>query len=181
MFSSLFIKKLVYFLTTSTILFYLVSFNTGQDTSASEPGAKNLALSCQESVRTMNSGRPTVLRKDMQVNMLNLNRLTTPEQMVLNRYLHDFELSFADGTKPLSYEVSTYIFESSTRRSLGSKVVIHEPGKPQKNLGTYFLSQEGGVLFSHLDGMVPTQKWDCEKPASATQIAADHSLNLMIR
>ncbi len=190
MFSALFIKKFIYFFTTSTILFYLISFNSegetalsGTQASSTKSGSKfESALQCQETVRGMNSGRPTTLRKDMQVNMLNLTHLTSPEQKVLNRYLHDFELSFADGTKPISYEVSTYIFESSARRSLGTKVVIHEPGHPEKNMGTYFLSQDGRILFSHLGGLVPTQKWDCEKSAEQPrQVASGDMVNWMVK
>lgn len=134
------------------------------------------AMACQENVKSMNSGRVSTLRKDFNVNMTNFAKLSGSEQKVLNRYLHDFELSFSDGLKPVNYELTTYVFESSSRRSLGSKIVIHEPGHPEKNVGTYFVSLEGGVLFSHLGGLIPSQKWDCEKAERETQVAANSVL-----
>lgn len=160
MISSIFLKKLFYFFTTGSLLFYIVSIETSGHASSEEKAFQGL-ISCQENVRKINSGKPYTLKEKYQISVNNILSLTIAEQKAINAYLKEMNTSLVIQGQSNPLRVSAYKFESQTNVSLGYKVVVQSWDLSTEE-ATYFLDMEGNILFLHIDTFVPTKKWLCE-------------------
>lgn len=162
MLSTLFIKKIFYFFTTGTLLFYIVSFETaGQASTADEIARKELIL-CQENVRAMNSGYPFTLKNKFQITYKNVIRLNPAEQKAVTAYLKEIRSSLVKDGESSPLKVSAYKFEGKSNQVLGYKVVVQTWSETTDQI-TYFLDKNAQILFKHVDGFVPVKSWTCEK------------------
>lgn len=161
MISTIFIKKLFYFFTTGTLLFYIISFETAGQASNEEKARLEL-ISCQENVRKINSGKIFTLKEQYQVSYKNILRLTSAEQRAINRYLKDMKTSLIAQGQSNPMKVSAYKFESKNNSVMGYKVVVQSWNLTTEE-GTYFLDKEANILFSHIDTLIPIKQWLCEK------------------
>lgn len=161
MISTLFLKKLFYFFTTGTLLFYIVSVETAVNAS-SEEMAKEELVQCQQSVRKLNSGKPFTLKEKYQVSYKNILRLTIAEQKAINFYLKEMKTSLVQKGQSNPMRVSAYKFENKTNSVLGYKVVVQSWDLSTEE-GTVFLDKDANVLFAHVDSLVPLKSWVCEK------------------
>ncbi len=155
----LFFKKTVFFLTTGTILFYLVSFSSIGHVPEDNASRKAL-LDCQEKVRVMNYGDLKNLRRDQEINYKNVLLLTKAEQKVVNAFLKENKSSLITNGSSSPVKVTTNIFESRTTKILGYKTAIYSPEDKAK-IATYFTDTEGNILFTHWAGFMATKKWNC--------------------
>lgn len=161
MLSTIFIKKLFYFFTTGTLLFYIVSVETAGQASNEEKERQEM-ISCQENVRKMNSGKPYTLKEKYQVTYKNILRLTVAEQKAINKYLKDAKTTLIIQGQSNPMKVSAYKFESRNNQVLGYKVVVQSWDLSTEE-ATYFLDKDGNIQFSHIDTLIPTKQWLCEK------------------
>ena len=160
MLGSIFIKKIFYFFTTGTLLFYIVSFENFGKTHFEQSDFENKS-SCRDQVKKMNAGRPYPLKEKIQVNYRNVLRLSIPEQIAVDHYLKEMQLSLIKGENSYPLRVSAYKFETRTNSHLGYKVVIQAWDKSTEE-ATYFLDKVGHVLYSYIDTLIPTKQWVCE-------------------
>ena len=161
MLTTLFIKKIFYFFTTGTLLFYIVSFETAGHASNEELSRKEL-IQCQENVRKMNSGKPFTLKNKFQITYKNVLRLNLAEQKAVNYYLKDTKSSLIKDGESNPLKISTYKFEDRVNQVLGYKVVVKSWNDSTEQV-TYFLDKGFQVLFKHVDSFVPVKSWTCEK------------------
>lgn len=161
MLSTIFIKKLFYFFTTGTLLFYIVSVETASQASVEEKQRLEL-ISCQDNVRKMNSGKPYTLKEKYQVTYRNILRLTIAEQKAVNKYLKDLKTSLIAQGQSNPMKVSAYKFESKSNQVLGYKVVVQSWDLSTEE-ATYFVDKDGNIQYSHIDTLIPTKQWLCEK------------------
>lgn len=161
MISAIFLKKLFYFFTTGTLLFYIVSVETSGQASSEEKARVEL-ITCQENVRRMNSGKTYTLKEKYQITYKNILRLTTAEQKAINYYLKDMKTSLITQGQSNPMKVSAYKFETKNNNVLGYKVVVQSWDLSTEE-ATYFLDKEGNIQFSHVDTLIPTKLWLCEK------------------
>lgn len=161
MLSTLFIKKIFYFFTTGTLLFYIVSFETSGH-AADEEKIRQEMIQCQDSVRAMNAGRTFTLKEKFQINYKNVTRLNLAEQKAVSLYLKEMKSSLIKQGSSNPLRVSAYKFHNSTNQLLGFKVVVQDWEKTMDE-STYFLSKDAQVLFKHVDSFVPEKTWTCEK------------------
>ncbi len=160
MFASLFMKKTIFFLSTGTILFYLVSFSSMGQTPQDKSSQKDL-LDCQENVREMNYARLQNLRRSAEVTHKNVLKLTTAEQRALSRFLKESQTGLVKHGNPSPVIITTNMYEAKNRKTLGYKIAIHSPEDKSK-VATYFSGVEGNILFSHWSGFMSIKKWNCE-------------------
>jgi hypothetical protein len=161
MLSTLFLKKIFYFFTTGTLLFYIVSFETMGNASADDIARKEL-IQCQDSVRSMNLGRPYTLKNKFQITYKNVLRLNLAEQKAVNYYLKEQKSSLIKDGESNPLQISTYKFENRNNQVLGFKVVIKGWNNTTEEI-TYFMDKDFRLLFKHVDSFVPTKTWTCEK------------------
>ncbi len=161
MLTTLFIKKIFYFFTTGTLLFYIVSFETAGHASSEEQSRKEM-IQCQENVRKMNSGKPYTLKNKFQITYKNVLRLNLAEQKAVNYYLKDMKSSLIKDGESNPLKISTYKFEDRVNQVLGYKVVVKSWNDATEQV-TYFLDKSHQVLFKHIDSFVPVKSWTCEK------------------
>ena len=155
----LFFKKMIFFLTTGTILFYLVSFSSVGHV-PEEDAARKALLDCQEKVRVMNYGDLKNLRRDQEINYKNVLLLTKVEQKVVNAFLKENKTSLIKQGTSSPVKVTTNLFESRTSQILGYKTAIYSPEDKTK-MATYFTDTEGNILFTHWAGFMASKKWNC--------------------
>ncbi len=168
MLSTLFIKKIFYFFTTGTLLFYIVSFETTGHASAEDQSRKEM-IQCQENVRTMSSGKPYTLKDKFQITYKNVLRLNLAEQKAVSYYLKETKSSLIKDGESNPMQVSTYKFENKTNQVLGFKVVVKAVSNTTDEI-TYFLDKNFQLLFKYVDGFVPVKSWACEKDAEIAAI-----------
>lgn len=161
MLSTLFIKKIFYFFTTGTLLFYIVSFETAGHASNEERSRQEM-IQCQENVRRMNSGKPYTLKDKFQITYKNVLRLNLAEQKAVNYYLRETKSSLIREGQSNPLKVTTYKFENRTNQVLGYKVVVDSWAAATEQI-TYFLDKNYQLLFKHVDSFVPVKSWTCEK------------------
>lgn len=161
MLSTLFLKKIFYFFTTGTLLFYIVSFETAGHASNEDQTRKEM-IQCQESVRTMNSGKFYTLKDKFQITYKNVLRLNLAEQKAVNYYLKEIKSSLIKDGESNPLQVSTYKFENRVNQVLGYKVVVKSWDETNNEI-TYFLDKNFQVLFTHIDSIIPVKSWTCEK------------------
>lgn len=163
MLSTLFIKKIFYFFTTGTLLFYIVSFETkGHASAGAEELARKELIQCQENVRAMNSGYPFTLKSKFQITYKNVLRLSPAEQKAVTSYLKEIKSSLIKDGESNPLKVSAYKFEGKAHQVLGFKVVV-QTWEEKTDQVTYFLDKDAQILFKHVDGFVPVKSWTCEK------------------
>ncbi|MBL7544660.1 MAG: hypothetical protein JNL11_12660 [Bdellovibrionaceae bacterium] len=161
MLSTLFLKKIFYFFTTGTLLFYIVSFETSGH-AADEEKVRLEMIQCQENVRAMNAGRIFTLKERFQITFKNIVRLNLAEQKAVSSYLKEMKSSLVKQGTSNPLKVSTYKFHSATNQLLGFKVVVQDWESSMDEV-TYFLDQDAQILFKHVDRFVPEKTWTCEK------------------
>lgn len=162
MLSTLFIKKIFYFFTTGTLLFYIVSFETQGQASSGEDLARKELIQCQENVRAMNGGYPFTLKSKFQITYKNVLRLSLAEQKAVNSYLKEMKSSLIKDGESNPLKVSAYKFEGKSNQVLGFKVVVQTWAEDMDQV-TYFLDKNAQILFKHVDGFIPMKSWTCEK------------------
>ena len=156
-----FIKKIFYFFTTGTLLFYIVSFETTGHAS-NEDRSRQEMIQCQENVRKMNSGKLYTLKDKFQITYKNVLRLNLAEQKAVNDYLRETKSSLIKEGQSNPLKVTTYKFENRTNKVLGYKVVVDSWSAATEQI-TYFLDKNNQLLFKHVDSFVPVKSWTCEK------------------
>lgn len=161
MISSLFLKKIFYFFTTGTLLFYIVSFENAGVSSVQDQFRKDL-LKCQENVRRMNIGRTFTIKDRFQITYKNVLRLNPAEQKAVDSYLKENKISFIKDGESNPLRITTFKFETQTNQTLGYKVVVGSWSNSTE-VFTYFIDKEQRILFKHIDSLVPVKTWVCEK------------------
>ena len=160
MFATLFVKKLIFFLSTGTILFYLISFSSvGQVLEESQE--KKAMFDCQQNVKVMNYSPLRNLRRNFEVTHKNILKLTIAEQRAVSRFLKESQNSLVKYGNPNPVMITTHHYEAKNRRTLGFKIAVYSPEDKSK-IATYFVGTEGNILFTHWTGVVATKKWNCE-------------------
>lgn len=160
MFATLLVKKLIFFLSTGTILFYLISFSSvGQVIDDST--TRKAMLDCQESVKVMNYSSLYNLRRNHEVTHKNILKLTTAEQRAISRFLKESQTSLVKDGKANPVLITAHQYEAKNRKTLGYKIAVYSPQDKSK-IATYFIGKEGNILFTHWSGIVETKKWNCE-------------------
>lgn len=161
MLSTLFLKKIFYFFTTGTLLFYIVSFETSGHASVEEVARREL-IQCQENVRKMNSGYPYTLKTKFSITYKNVLRLNPAEQKAVSSYQKEMKTSLIKDGESSPLRISTYKFENKINQVLGYKVVVQAWDNSLDEV-TYFLDKNSQVLFKHVNSLIPTKSWTCEK------------------
>ncbi len=160
MIATLFFKKLIFFFTTGTILFYLVSFSSVGQVVA-EPNDRKAMMDCQENVKLMNYSSMRNLRRNFEVTHKNILKLTTAEQRAISRFLKEAQTSLVKHGQPNPIMITTHHYEARNRKTMGFKIAVYLPNN-QGQIATYFVGNEGNILFTHWTGIVETKKWNCE-------------------
>lgn len=161
MLSTLFLKKIFYFFTTGTLLFYIVSFETSGRASVEETARKEL-IQCQENVRKMNAGYPYTLKSKFAITYKNVLRLNPAEQKAVTTYLKEMKTSLIKNGESNPLRVSAYKFEDKINKALGYKVVVQTWDNSTDEV-TYFLDKNSQIQFTHTNSIVPAKSWTCEK------------------
>lgn len=159
--SAIFLKKLFYFFTTGTLLFYIVSFETQVNAGDEELARKEL-ISCQENVRKINSGRVYTLKEKYQISYKNVLRQSPVEQKMISAYLKELKTSLIRKGQSNPMKISSYKFETKNNQTLGYKVVVQSWDFSTEE-ATFFADKEGNLLFLHVNTLIPTKSWVCEK------------------
>jgi len=160
MLASLFVKKIIFFLTTGTILFYLISFNSVGQVSAASLERK-VRMDCQETVHVMNYADLYTLRKDVEVSSRNILKFTLAEQRAVNQFLKSKKIGLIKHGEAEPVELTTYIYKAKNSKNLGYKIVVHAMGESDK-ASTFMTGPEGNILFTHTEGLMSSKKWNCE-------------------
>ncbi len=155
--TSVFLKKLIFALTTGSILVYLVSFR-----SMGETNQKALkAQQCRVELIKVRSGRPVALKYQYQVVPSNVLTLTDIEQKMVTQYMKKTGHSLVNDGIENPFLITTYRMESPTRTLLGYKVVV-DTVMEDHDVMTYYLTKRKKLLFWYLDAQEPQKQWSCQ-------------------
>ena len=157
MFITMFFKKMIFFAVTGSVFLYLLIFRTPAHTTVKEKPE----MACQSLVKNMNYNRVQTLRENDRISIVKASRLTRVEQNALKSYFKAMDTDFVSRNREHFFEVSTYIYQSSTRKILGYKVVVDQIDE-NSNEATYFLTKQGQILFTHIDSHKVVNQWNCE-------------------
>lgn len=154
---NLLLQKLIFTLTSGSLLFYLVSFDSngkpftqGDDTEM-----------CRSALQTVRSGRPVALRKDQKITHMNVLKLSSAEQRIVTHYIHLTGITLIKNSESNPFRLTTYKMETPSRQILGYKVIIDSENEKDDVL-TYYVSRHGEILFWYWDSYQPIQEWTCE-------------------
>jgi hypothetical protein len=153
---NIFIQKLIFTLTSGSLLFYLISFDSN-----GHPITHGIETEqCRIDLQKVRSGKPLIMRQKFQVTHLNVLKLATVEQRLLTHYIHLTGITLVKDGRANPMRLTTYKMESPSRRNLGYKVVIDTENEKEDVL-TYYTSKEGDILFWYWDSYQPVQEWTC--------------------
>lgn len=156
--TSAFLKRLIFSLTTGTILFYLVSFHSVGQTKKDSTEIKE----CRVELLKVRSGKPVALRYQEMITSENVLQLSQVEQSLISRYIKRSEISLIEKGVDNPFLITTYRMESPARKSLGFKVVI-DSLNAEDDVMTFYLTKKNKILFWYLEGKTPQKNWLCQK------------------
>lgn len=157
--TSVFIKKLIFALTTGSLLCYLISFHSvGQTKTQAIDGQ---IRKCRTELLKVRSGRPVALRYQHEVTPENVLQLTSMEQKMITQYIKKSGYSLIQEGIESPFLMTTYRMESPTRMLLGYKVVV-DTLEYENDIMTFYLSKKQKVMFWYLDKENPEQSWACQ-------------------
>jgi len=154
--TSVFFKKLIFALTTGSILVYLVSFRSIGQTQQEDI----IRRQCQTELLKVRSGRPIPLKYQYEVVPSNVLSLTDFEQKLVTQYIKKTNNSLMKDGIENPFLVTTYRMESPSRNLLGYKVVV-DTVTEDKDVMTFYLTKKKQMLFWYLDSATPQQEWKC--------------------
>lgn len=155
--TSVFFKKLIFGLTTGSILFYLVSFH-----SVGKTRQENLDRKvCQAELVKVRSGRPVALKYQYEVLPSNVLSLSDIEQRMLTQYIKLTSHSLIHDGVENPFLLTSYRMEGSSRNLLGYKIVV-DTVTEDHDVMTFYLSKKQKLLFWYLNSENPQQKWNCD-------------------
>lgn len=158
---SLFLQKIIFTLTSGSLLFYLISF----DSSGQPVQQGSETEQCKISLQKVRSGRPVVLKKQQRVTPMNVLKLSEAEQRLVTHYIHLTGITLLkDGTSN-PFRLTSYKMESPGRQTLGYKVVLDAENE-KEDIVTYYINKTGEILFWYWDSYQPIQEWTCESQKS---------------
>jgi hypothetical protein len=154
--TNVFFKKLIFGLTTGSILVYFVSFHSvGQTRQEAIEREK-----CQTELLKVRSGRPIPLKFQYEVVPSNVLSLTELEQKMITQYIKQTNHTLIKNGIENPFFITTYRMESPTRKLLGYKIVV-DTVIEDKDVATYYLSKKKKMLFWYLDTEKPKKEWTC--------------------
>lgn len=154
---NLWLQKIIFTLTSGSLLFYLVSF----DSSGQPIQQGSESEQCKISLQKIRSGRPLALKKQQRVMPQNVLKLSAAEQRLISHYIHLTGITLVKEGAPNPFRVSSYKMESPNRQTLGYKVVLDAENE-KEDIVTYYMSEKGEILFWYWDSYQPIQEWTCE-------------------
>lgn len=153
---NIFIQKLIFTLTSGSLLFYLISFDSN-----GHPITHGVETEqCRVDLQKVRSGKPVILRQKFQVTPMNVLALSAVEQRLLTHYIHLTGITLIKEGHTNPMRLMTYKMESPRRRNLGYKVVIDAENEKEDVL-TYYTNKDGEILFWYWDSYQPVQEWTC--------------------
>jgi hypothetical protein len=155
--TSVFLKKLIFGLTTGSILFYLVSFHSVGKTRQENLDRK----ACQTELIKVRSGRPVALKYQYEVVPGNVLSLSELEQRMLTQYMKKTNHSLIVDGVDNPFLITSYRMEGPSRNLLGYKIVV-DTLTEDKDVMTFYLSKKQKLLFWYVDSEIPQQKWNCD-------------------
>ena len=155
--TSAFVKRLIFSLTTGSILFYLVSFHSVGQTKRQDSEIHE----CRVQLLKVRSGKPVALRYQQTLTTDNVLQLTPKEQDLVSRYIKRSGISLIENGQDNPFLITTYRMESPARKMLGYKVVIDSLNQ-ENDIMTFYLSKNNKILFWYLETQEPQQRWQCQ-------------------
>lgn len=155
--TNIFVKRLIFTLTTGSLLFYLVSFHSVGQTKKQDYEIRE----CRIELLKIRSGKPVALRFQEEVTSDNVLQVSPAEQRMITRYIKASGQSLKKEGLDNPFLLTTYRMESPAHKLLGYKVVvdtIHE----EKDVMTFYLTKKNRLLFWYLDSESPQQDWSCQ-------------------
>ncbi len=153
---NIFLQKLIFTLTSGSLLFYLVSFDSNGHSMSSVAEVEQ----CRVDLQRVRSGRPVVLKQQFQVVPRNVLKLAPVEQRLLTHYMHLTGINLVRDGNPNPIRITSYKMESANKRNMGFKVVIDAENEKEDIL-TYYTNKGGDILFWYWDSFQPLQEWTC--------------------
>lgn len=154
---NMFLQKLIFTLTSGSLLFYLISF----DSSGQPILHGNETEQCRLDLQKVRAGRPIVLKKQQRITHLNVLKLASAEQRLLTHYIHLTGITLLKDGEQNPMRLTSYKMESSMRQVLGYKVVI-DSDNAKDDIVTYYVNKKGEILFWFWNSYQPIQEWTCE-------------------
>ena len=154
--TNVFLKKLIFALTTGSILVYLVSFHSVGQTKQQVLARKQ----CQSELIKVRSGRPVALKYQHEVFPSNVLSLSSLEQKMITQYMKQTNNSLIKDGLENPFFITTYRMESPTRSLIGYKIVVDTITEDQ-DVMTFYLTKKQKMLFWYLDAATPQQEWKC--------------------
>ena len=154
---NIFLQKLIFTLTSGSLLFYLISFDSkGQPVL---PGTET--EQCRIDLQTVRSGKPVSLKKYERITHLNVLKTSAVEQRILTHYIHLTGITLIKDGQSNPMRLTTYRMESPGRQALGYKVIVDSENQ-KEDVVTYYINKKGEILFWYWDSYQPIQEWTCE-------------------
>ncbi len=155
--TSIFLKKLIFGLTTGSILFYLVSFHSVGKTNQQVLEKQN----CKSELIKIRAGHPVALKYQYEVVPSNVLSLSELEQKMITQYMKQTKHTLIKDGIENPFFITTYRMESPTRNLLGYKVVVDTVTEEQ-DVMTFYLTKKKKMLFWYLEAATPKQDWVCK-------------------
>ncbi len=155
--TSIFLKKLIFGLTTGSILVYLVSFHSVGETKKETSNRRQ----CQTELIKIRSGQPMPLKYQYEVVPSNVLSLSSLEQKMITQYMKQTKQSLIRDGIENPFFITTYRMETLTRNLLGYKIVV-DTLVEENDVMTFYLTKKNKMLFWHLDSEKPKQEWKCQ-------------------
>jgi hypothetical protein len=152
-----FVKRLIFSLTTGSILFYLVSFHSVGQTKKDSHEVQE----CRVGLLKIRSGRPVPVRYQHTLTTENVLQLSSLEQDLVSRYIKRSGISLLQEGIDNPFIITSYRMESPARKVLGYKIVIDSINE-ESDVMTFYLNKKNKILFWYLEGKTPQQKWACQ-------------------
>lgn len=155
--TSVFLKKLIFSLTTGSILVYLISFHSVGQTKHDLQDRRQ----CQAELIKVRSGRPIALKYQYEVVPSNVLSLSDLEQKMITHYMKQTKHSLIREGIENPFLLTTYRMESPARSLLGYKIVV-DTVTDENDVMTFYLTKQKKMLFWYLDATTPQQDWLCK-------------------
>ncbi len=155
--TNVFLKKLIFALTTGSILMYLLSFHSVGQTKLA---AKN-RQQCQTELIKVRSGKPVALKYQYEVFHTNVLSLSPLEQRMITQYMKETKFSLINDGMENPFFITTYRMESPTKALIGYKIVV-DTITEDKDVMTFYLTKKQQMLFWYFDSAAPKQDWKCQ-------------------
>ena len=155
--TSIFLKRLIFGLTTGSLFFYLVSFHSVGQTQRADAHVRE----CRAELLKIRSGRPVALRYQKEVTTENVLQLSNSEQKMITQYIKTSGYNLVDEGVENPFLVTTYRMESPTRKLLGYKIVV-DTLQQEDDVMTFYLTKNHKLVFWYLEAANPLQNWACK-------------------